>query len=126
MVALLGCHAINSWNIVSNGEILILIAHVVWNRAILRASSGSSMRHMHAVAPCKHLVEVQIQVELMQRWVVLSGSASATSASSKSCWFISMTRSNICDVLRILHHTSLHKADVTLCDTVLLSQCDVS
>ena len=126
MVALLGCHAIYSWNIVSNGEIMILVSYVVWNRAILRASSGSSMRHVHTVTPREHLIEVQIQVELMQRLIVLSCSASTASTSSKSSWFISMTRSYICYVLRILHQTRLHKADIALTDAILRNHCDVS
>jgi hypothetical protein len=98
LVTLLSCHAICSWNIVSNGEILILIADIIWNRTILWARSCSSMRHLHAIAPCKHLVKVQIQVELMHWRMVLPSSTSTTSASPKSSWFISMAGCHICDI----------------------------
>ena len=125
-MTLLSCHAIYSWNIVSYGEILILVTNVIWNRAILRASSCSSMWHLHAVASGEHLVKVQIQIELMQGRIVLPSGASSTSASPKSSWLVSMAGSHHCDILRVLHHAGLHETDITLSDAILWSQSDVS
>ena len=125
-MTLLCCHAFYSRNIVSNGEVLVLIADIIWNRTILWACSRSSMRHLNAIASGKHLVKVQIQIELMHRRVVLPSSASTTSTSPKSSWFISMTGCHVCDIFGILHHAGLHETYIVLCDATLLTQSDVS